>query len=98
MLRLLTLALLLSGCTPRPKPAPVPRVPASRAAASAPKTVAPEAKRQIEQEYYLAVSAYADGEYARARTHLQSILALDTRHAGASTLKKRIDALEKAGR
>lgn len=87
----------MSACGPRPKPTAPARLPPPRAAAS-PKTVAPEAKRQIEQEYYLAVSAYADGEYVRARTHLQTILALDPRHGAAATLKKRIDALEKAGR
>ena len=97
MLRVLLAALLLSSCAPRRKAA-APAAPPPPRAAAAPKPVTPESKRQIEQEYYLAVSAYADGQYGRARTHLQSILALDPRHPGALTLKKRIDALEKSGR
>ena len=85
--RLLPALLMLGACTlPRP-PRRAPRL-----------VVTAEDRVEADKAYYLAVSAYAEGDFVRARELLKTVARLDPGHAGARTLREKLDAADKAVR
>lgn len=84
---LAALLLLPAACVPRraAAPAPAPRLPA-------------EARRELDQEYYRAVSAYMDEDYEKAWVFVRGILERDPSHRDALSLRRRLQAAEKAAK
>jgi Tfp pilus assembly protein PilF len=76
-----------AACAHEPPPRPKPR-PAPTAAE----------RREAEQAYSQAVSAYVAGDYGRARDLMADVLRRDPRHAGARTLRDKLNAVEKASK
>jgi Tfp pilus assembly protein PilF len=88
--RLLPLLLAaFAACAHEPPPRPKPR--------PAPAPTAAE-RREAEQAYSQAVSAYVAGDFGRARGLMGEVLRLDPRHSGARTLREKLDAAEKASK
>lgn len=86
----LALLALLSGCG-------VPRKPASAASASASaRRVSPAQRTALDREFFLAVRAYADGDYVYARALVDGILSLDPNDENAKNLRKRLTAVDRA--
>lgn len=88
----LALLALLSGCG-------VPRKPASASAASASasaRRVSPAQRTALDREFFLAVRAYADGDYVYARALVDGILSLDPNDENAKNLRKRLTAVDRA--
>lgn len=81
-------ALSLCACVwPRPSPRPAPRPPVSA-----------EDRVEADKAYYQAVSAYMAGDFVLARELLKPVQRLSPGHAGARTLREKLDAADAATR
>lgn len=84
---LLAIAVLFSACAE-----PAPR----RAAAPAHRTLTAAQRTANEREFYLAVTAYADGDFVEAKDRVDAILAVDPNNADARALRLRLMAVERS--
>lgn len=84
------LGLSAAGCASlapaRKAPAPV------KATVPAPRGVTAEERKEIDRQYFEAVSAYVRGDAIQARVWLNRILDVDPDHAEALALKRRLNA------
>lgn len=83
---LIAIACLLSACA---EPAPRRAAPARRTLTSAQRTA-------NEREFFLAVTAYADGDFVEAKDRVDAILLVDPNNADARALRLRLMAVERS--
>lgn len=86
----LALSALLAGCAGAPPKAAPPPLPAAKAA-----SVSPRRRTELDQKFYMAVTAYVQGDYADARGLLTEILRADPTDKDALSLRRRVLAAQK---